>query len=100
MGSNTVLCSNDRLAIGFLAAAYETGHRVGMGSGASLRVAGHDDHPFSRYTCPKLTTVSQDYGSIAERSAETLLDLIESGERAKTRNTTLFDGNLVMRGSA
>ena len=39
---NTVLCSNDRLAIGLLAAAYENGLRVGHGKGYALRIAGHD----------------------------------------------------------
>ena len=98
--SNTVLCSNDRLAIGFLSAAYECGLRVGMGTGSALRIAGHDDHPFSRYTCPSLTTVSQDYESIAARSVETILGLIDSGERLADREVTLFDGRLIMRGSA
>ena len=98
--SNTVLCSNDRLAIGLLSAAYESGLRVGLGSGSALRIAGHDDHPFSRYTCPSLTTVSQDYESIAARSVETILGLIESGKRPENREITLFDGRLIMRGSA
>jgi hypothetical protein len=47
-----VLCSNDRLAIGVLSPAYERGLRVGRGPGCALRVASHDDHPFSRFTCP------------------------------------------------
>lgn len=98
--SNTVLCSNDRLAIGLLSAAYECGLRVGLGAGSALRIAGHDDHPFSRYTCPSLTTVSQDYESIAARSVETILGLIESGKRQENREVTLFDGRLIMRGSA
>ena len=100
LATNTVLCSNDRLAIGFLSAAYECGLRVGLGAGSALRVAGHDDHPFSRYTCPTLTTVAQDYSSIAERSVETILHLIESGERLTEREVTWFDGRLIMRGSA
>jgi len=98
--SDTLLCSNDRLAIGLLAAAYERGLRVGRGPGCALRIAGHDDHPFSRYTCPPLTTVSQDYDAIAERSVETLFRLIEAGGKAPTRETTLFEGRLVMRLSA
>lgn len=98
--SDTILCSNDRLAIGVLAAAYESGHRVGIGEGCDLRVAGHDDHPFARFTCPSLTTVSQDYNAIADRSARTLFDLIDSGRRAPERETILFDGNLVLRSSA
>lgn len=98
--TNTVLCSNDRLAIGFLSAAYESGLRVGLGAGSALRVAGHDNHPFSQYTCPSLTTVSQDYESIGARSVETLLHIIESGARAENRDVTLFEGRLIMRGSA
>lgn len=46
---NTILCSNDRLAIGVLSAAFDAGLRVGRDG--DIRVAGHDDHPFSRFTC-------------------------------------------------
>ncbi|WP_050526887.1 LacI family DNA-binding transcriptional regulator [Pseudorhodobacter aquimaris] len=99
-GSSTVLCSNDRLAIGLLAAAYESGVRVGLGAGCSLRVAGHDDHPFSRFTCPSLTTMAQDYKAISERSVETLLALIEGGSADDSALSGLFDGHLVLRASA
>lgn len=98
--SRTVLCSNDRLAIGLLAAAYESGVRVGIAEGCSLRVAGHDDHPFSKFTCPSLTTVSQDYHAISERSVETLLTLIDSVSGYDSPPDTLFEGRLVMRASA
>jgi DNA-binding LacI/PurR family transcriptional regulator len=98
--TNTVFCSNDRLAIGFLAAAYESGLRVGVGEGSALRVAGHDDHPFSRFTCPSLTTVSQDYDQIAGSSLDQLLTIIASGERPEVKRSSLFNGSLVMRKSA
>jgi len=98
--TDTILCSNDRLAIGLLSAAYQLGLRVGLGPNCALRIAGNDDHPFSRYTCPTLTTVSQDYTSIAAKSAETLFSLIESEQHGVSRTVTLFDGKLVMRGSA
>jgi len=98
--TNTVLCSNDRLAIGFLAAAYEKGLRVGQGAGFALRIAGHDDHPFARFTCPRLTTVAQDYGAIAAASVETLLAHVGEETPASVRETTLFDGRLIMRASA
>ncbi|ABF63165.1 LacI family DNA-binding transcriptional regulator [Ruegeria sp. TM1040] len=98
--TNTVLCSNDRLAIGFLAAAYECGLRVGCGTGCALRVAGHDDHPYARFTCPPLTTIAQDYSAIATRSVEAILNLIESGEHPDLRNSTLFEGTLIKRASA
>lgn len=100
LSGNTVLCSNDRLAIGFLAAAYEKGLRVGIGADCDLRVAGHDDHPFSRFTCPSLTTVAQDYDAISGRSVETLFGLIDSDTPSNLRTDTLFDGRLVMRSSA
>ncbi len=98
--TNTVLCSNDRLAIGMLSAAYGLGIRVGLDSDCSLRIAGHDDHPFSRYTCPPLTTIAQDYAAIAERAVSTLFRIIESEDSPLTREETLFDGKLVMRDSA
>lgn len=98
--TNTLLCSNDRLAIGLLSAAFEAGLRVGIGEGCDLRVAGHDDHPFSKYTCPTLTTVSQDYEAIAKTSAAILLDRIEAEETNDSRQERLFDGRLIMRASA
>ncbi len=98
--SDTVLCSNDRLAIGLLAAAYRKGLRVGHGPGCALRVAGHDDHPFSQFTCPPLTTVSQDYRAIARRSVEILFELINGVEPASERPEELFEGSLVLRSSA
>lgn len=98
--TDTVLCSNDRLAIGLLSAAYECGIRVGRSSDSNLRIAGHDDHPFSRFTSPALTTVAQDYSSISERSVETLFNLIHTDDAHKKRTETLFEGKLVMRASA
>ena len=98
--SDTVLCSNDRLAIGLLAAAYQSGLRVGVGEGCAMRIAGHDDHPFARYTCPPLTTVAQDYDRIAERSLEALLAVVEAGGPSGDREEVLFEGRMMMRSSA
>lgn len=98
--SNTVLCSNDRLAVGFVAAAYQNGLRVGRGPGCALRVAGHDNHPWSQFTSPPLTTVSQDYTAIAERSISILFNLIHEGSLREDRQVILFDGKLVLRSSA
>ena len=96
----TIFCSNDRLAIGVLAAAYEMGLRVGIDRDCDLRVAGHDNHPFSRFTCPTLTTISHDYNAISQRSVRALLEVIDSGERPSERESILFDGELIMRASA
>lgn len=98
--TNTVLCSNDRLAIGLLAAAYEKGLRVGVGPGCAMRVAGHDDHPYAAFTCPPLTTVSQDYSKIASHSFDNLVARIDGANGFNGRTTVLFDGTLVLRQSA
>ncbi len=98
--TNTVLCSNDRLAIGFLAACYERGITVGRKPGSDIRVASHDDHPFSRFTCPALTTAGHDYDAVSSFSLETLLKLIENGGRLRDRTETVFPARLVMRESA
>jgi DNA-binding LacI/PurR family transcriptional regulator len=98
--TNTLFCGNDRLAIGVLAAAYESGLRVGVGEGCALRVAGHDNHPFSRFTCPALTTVSQDYDRIAGSSLEQLLAIVTAGERPAEKRRSLFEASLVLRKSA
>ncbi len=98
--SDTVLCSNDRLAIGFIAAAYQKGLRVGHGPGCALRIAGHDDHPWSQFTCPPLTTVAQDFGAIAEKSVELLFGMFEDGSGNSDRPEYVFDGKLVLRSSA
>ncbi len=98
--SNTVLCSNDRIAIGLLAAAYSEGLRVGGGPGHAMRIAGHDDHPWSRYTCPPLTTVSQDYTAIVDCSVDKLFEIMRTGSKSESREETLFEGKLVLRQSA
>lgn len=99
--SRTVLCANDRLAIGLLAAAYEKGIKVGIGPDRDLRVAGHDDHPLSRYTCPALTTVAQDYEALAARSLDMLFEIM-GRERSMSAEPqqVLLDGRLMMRASA
>lgn len=98
--TNTVLCSNDRLAIGLLSAAYLQKISAGHGEGCSLRVAGHDDHPFARFTCPSLTTIAQDYSAIANAAVNSLFGRIESDLLPSERKEILFDGTLVMRNSA
>ena len=96
--TNTVLCSNDRLAIGLLSACFEAGVTVGRGADAQIRVAGQDDHPFARFTCPPLTTVAQDYHAISRAAADVLFRAIEGEENSP--QTLLFEGKLVMRESA
>ena len=98
--NGTVLFTNDRLAIGFLAAAYEMGLRVGRGNGCALRVAGHDNHPYSRFTCPALTAVSHDYDAISRTSVTRLFDFLENRGDGNMITEQLFPGKLIMRDSA
>jgi len=98
--TRTILCSNDRLAIGLLSACYERGLRVGRGEGCALRVASNDDHPFSRFTCPSLTTAAHDYEAVSGRSVQRLSDLVEAGGRFEARSEELFPARLILRESA
>jgi len=95
----TILCANDRLAFGVMAAAFSKGLRVGRKADCDLRVAAHDDHPLSRYTCPALTTMAQDFTAMAGRSVETLLALLDEDAAAVTPKVSL-DATLMMRQSA
>lgn len=96
----TLLCANDRLAIGVLAAAYSLGVKVGIEPGCRLRVAGHDDHPLSRFTCPALTTVAQDYQELAARGLSMLFDQMEGRGGAGGPEHALLEARLMMRASA
>ncbi|GIT87976.1 MULTISPECIES: LacI family DNA-binding transcriptional regulator [Roseobacter] len=98
--TDTVLCSNDRLAIGFLSACYDRGVRVGRDASCDLRVASHDDHPLSRFACPSLTTAAHDYASVSEHAVETLFQCIENGGNSGARPETLFPARLIIRDSA
>jgi DNA-binding LacI/PurR family transcriptional regulator len=96
----TVLCANDRLAIGVIKAANRH-HLFAAPGGGRFRVAGHDDHPLASYVFPSLTTVSQDVEAIAGAALSLLVDRItgrvEPAEKSRIR---LFDARLILRDSA
>jgi DNA-binding LacI/PurR family transcriptional regulator len=95
----TILCANDRLAFGVMAAAHALGRKVGRGDDSDLRVAAHDDHPLSRYACPALTTMAQDFAAMSARAVEILLASLDDGEAGVTEKVRL-PATLVMRQSA
>ncbi|WP_308914930.1 LacI family DNA-binding transcriptional regulator [Jannaschia sp. LMIT008] len=97
---DAVLCSNDRLAIGLLSAAFNHGVAVGRTKPGALRVASMDDHPVARFTCPALTTAAHDYDAVAGESVATLIRVIESGGRLPRRTERLIPARLVIRASA
>ena len=96
--TNTILCSNDRLAIGLLTACYERGISVGRSDAGSIRVAGQDGHPQSRYTCPPLTTISHDYDAVSKTAADRLFSALDG--HVEPWKSTRIEGKLVLRDSA
>lgn len=99
--SRTILCANDRLAFGVIAAAWQRGLKVGHGAENDLRVAGHDDHPLSEYACPPITTVAQNYNEIGRIAIELLLGKLNDSEEApRERDRVLLKGDLMLRHSA
>jgi len=98
---STILCANDRLAIGVIRAAnrhYLLPQRKGESS--EFRVAGHDDHPLSAYVHPALTTVSRNTSGIGQAAVEQILDQIENGKRRGKGVVRTFDAELRLRESA
>ncbi|MCZ4256894.1 LacI family DNA-binding transcriptional regulator [Sulfitobacter sp. G21635-S1] len=96
--TNTILCSNDRLAIGLLTACYEKGVAVGRGPDCTVRVAGQDGHPHSRYTCPPLTTISHAYDAVSKAASDALFAAING--QVTPWSSTRLEGRLILRDSA
>jgi DNA-binding LacI/PurR family transcriptional regulator len=99
--TRTILCANDRLAFGVIAAAWQRGLKIGHGADCDFRVAGHDDHPLSEYACPPLTTVAQNYNEIGRLAIELLLrKLSETEGAAASKDQILLKSELMLRRSA
>jgi len=102
--TRTILCANDRVAYGVLAALHQAGLKVGLGPGFDYRVAGHDNQPLSAFTCPPLTTVSQDYSRMGEVALDLLFARIGDGGKPPfppgKGERILLNGELVFRASA
>jgi len=96
----TILCANDRIAIGAIRAGNTHG-LLGRGSEVrgALRIAGHDDHPLSRYIFPALTTVAQEIEGIGGDAVDLLITRIRDG-RDGSAVTRLREGALRVRESA
>jgi LacI family transcriptional regulator, repressor for deo operon, udp, cdd, tsx, nupC, and nupG len=99
--SRTILCANDRTAFGVIAAANHCGIRVSRGGGPTdIRVAGHDDHPLSRFASPPLTTVAQDHAEIANLAVELLAAGRDKDMTKTAGDVRLLEAKLIMRESA
>ena len=108
MTERSILCANDRVAIGALRAAARHGLVPGRMKEGGLRIAGHDDYPLCPFTVPALTTVAQDFDAIGKASVSRLLEMIggaaegapRSIARAEAPKIQLFEGALKLRESA
>jgi len=96
----SILCVNDRVAIGAIRAAARHGLMPGRGAKAGLRIAGHDDYPLCPYLNPSLTTVAQNTDAIGKRAVSRLLQIIGGGVGESAPEISLFDGELKLRESA
>jgi DNA-binding LacI/PurR family transcriptional regulator len=97
--SDTILCANDRIAIGAIRAANKHGlfgHNAKRPT--ALRIAGHDNHPLSEYMFPAITTVGQDIAGIGQEAVRLLHERIR-GERTKKPVTVFKEATLTIRES-
>jgi len=80
----TILCANDRVAIGAIRAANKYG-LFGKSSDVrrALRISGHDDHPLSQYISPALTTIAQDIDGIGADAMRLLVERTHEGRTGK-----------------
>lgn len=98
--SDTILCANDRIAIGAIRAANKHGlFNRGGEKRDTLRIAGHDDHPLSQFMYPAVTTVAQDITGIGQDAIRLLLERAR-GDRDDDAVVILKDAALKLRESA
>jgi DNA-binding LacI/PurR family transcriptional regulator len=97
----SILCANDRVAIGAIRAAMRHGLVPGRDLEGGFRIAGHDDYPLCPFTMPALTTVAQELEVIGKAAVSRLIELIDNdpGQQAAPK-IQLFDGTLKLRESA
>lgn len=81
--TSTVLCANDRIAFGVMAAAWQAGLKIGRLKDCDIRIAGHDNNPLSEFSCPSLTTVAQDYNEISRLAMDLLFRTLGEPHEAK-----------------
>lgn len=89
-----VFCGNDEMAAGLYRALHEAGRPVP----ADVSVVGFDDIPLAEYFPPPLTTVAQDFHTIAHRLVELLLEQIRGGTALQDVHS-LVPTTLVVRAS-
>jgi DNA-binding LacI/PurR family transcriptional regulator len=88
-----IVCGNDLLAMGAMAAVKEAGLAVGK----DVSITGFDDLEMSSTLDPPLTTVRIPAFEMGRKAAEVLIDTIEN--RVSIAQHYLLDTDLIIRGS-
>jgi LacI family transcriptional regulator len=90
---DAVFLANDQMAIGAMQAFRDAGVEIPR----DLAVVGYDNHPFTKYAEPSITTVSADMVGVGSLAAERLLSLIDSD--VYPTSNTILPTELVIRAS-
>ena len=77
-----IFCGNDRMAIGALGAAVESGFRVP----GEVSILGSDDIWMARYCYPALTTVRIPRDALGQLASDVLIKMVRSKRRRGTRH--------------
>ena len=88
-----LVCGNDTIAIGAMAAIAEAGLRIPD----DISITGHDDIPNARYTIPPLTTVRIPAYAMGRTAGEMAVELMAG--RPLTERQVVFPAELVIRAS-
>jgi DNA-binding LacI/PurR family transcriptional regulator len=87
-----VFATNDFMAIGVMAAAWELGKQIPR----DLSIVGLDDISLASYTTPPLTTIVIDKPAVMSLAIETLLQAIDG---QATASSSMYPATLAVRGS-
>jgi LacI family gluconate utilization system Gnt-I transcriptional repressor len=96
--TDAIVCVSDLVAFGVLAECQRRGVEVP----GRIALIGFGDFEVSRYCHPRLTTVGVDCAAIGRRSAEIVIEALESGAgpAVAPRRTTIVDFAVIERETA
>lgn len=92
---DSIVCSNDHIATGVLAACNE----LNVSVPGEVCVSGADNVPFSRYCNVPLSTIEQPAESLAEWSIQRMVELIENPAEREVHKKEVFPNKLIFRKS-
>ncbi len=91
-----IVCANDQIAFGLLAAMYEKGIKVPE----DISVTGMDDIPYAKISNPSLTTVTNDSVAFATQGLKMLFERIDGIYTQATPREVAITHQLVVRQSS